>query len=248
MNWLAIIAIGAACGFLGGVLGKGGSAIATPLLAAAGVPALIAVAAPLPATIPGTLAAGTAYSRAGLIDWRTIRLCLATALPATIGGAIATRWIDGASLVLITDVVVVAIGLRLAAGTGAHESDDEASTTSPRRIAVIGAVVGATAGLLANSGGFLLAPLFITVLGMPVKRALGTSLAAACALAVPATVVHTALGHIDWTVVAVFAAASVPLSFTGARIAVRADPAKLERVAGVILSTLAASLLVHKLA
>lgn len=247
VNWLAVVMIGAGCGFLGGVLGKGGSAIATPLLAAAGVPALVAVAAPLPATIPGTLVAGTAYSRAGFIDWRTIRLCLATALPATVAGAIATRWIDGTALVLITDAVVVAIGLRLATGTSTPE-DGDVLAPSARRIAVIGAVVGVTAGLLANSGGFLLAPLFITVLGMPVKRALGTSLAAACVLAVPATVVHTGLGHIDWAVVAVFGAASVPLSFTGARVAVRTDPARLERVAGVVLSTLAGVLLIHELA
>ena len=49
--------IGVGVGFLGGLLGKGGSAIATPLLHAVGVPAIIAVAAPLPATIPSTLIA-----------------------------------------------------------------------------------------------------------------------------------------------------------------------------------------------
>ena len=35
-------------------------------------------------------------------------------------------------------------------------------------------------------------------LGMPLKRALGTSLLAIVVLVIPGTIVHTALGHIDW--------------------------------------------------
>ena len=61
VQWLAIIAIGAGVGFLGGLFGKGGSAIATPLLAAIGVPPIVAVASPLPATIPSTLVAYRRY-------------------------------------------------------------------------------------------------------------------------------------------------------------------------------------------
>ncbi len=64
--WVAIVLIGAVVGFLGGMFGKGGSAIATPLLAAVGVPAIVAVASPLPATVPGTLVAYRRYRRLGL--------------------------------------------------------------------------------------------------------------------------------------------------------------------------------------
>jgi len=48
-------------------------------------------------------------------------------------------------------------------------------------------------------------------------------------------VVHAALGHIDWTLVAVFATTSVPLSFLGARVAMRTDPHRLERIYGMAL-------------
>src|SRR5437660_7745546 len=57
MSWAAIVLIGVAVGFLAGLFGKGGSALATPLLHAVGVPAIVALAAPLPATIPSTLSA-----------------------------------------------------------------------------------------------------------------------------------------------------------------------------------------------
>src|SRR3954470_14473187 len=54
---LGAMLIGAGIGLLSGAFGKGGSALATPLLHAIGVPAIVAVASPLPATIPATLVA-----------------------------------------------------------------------------------------------------------------------------------------------------------------------------------------------
>ena len=67
------------------------------------------------------------------------------------------------------------------------------------------------------------------------KAAFASSFAVAAVLAVPGTVVHAALGHIDWALVAVFAVTSVPLSFLGARVALRTDPARLERVYGAVI-------------
>ena len=68
-------------------------------------------------------------------------------------------------------------------------------------------------GLLGNSGGFLLAPLFMTALHMPVRRALGTSLAlTAAAPWSRARWCTRYLGHIDWTLAFVFGLASVPLA------------------------------------
>src|SRR5258708_29813244 len=67
MHWLGVAAIGLLVGFLAGLFGKGGSAIATPLLHAVGVPAIVAVASPLPATIPSTAGAGAAYWRSQLL-------------------------------------------------------------------------------------------------------------------------------------------------------------------------------------
>lgn len=92
--------------------------------------------------------------------------------------------------------------------------------------------------MLANSGGFLLTPLYVTFLRLPIKTALASSLAVASLLAVPGTIVHALLGHIDWTLVAVFAAASVPLSFLGARVAIRIDASRLERIYGLALVAL----------
>ena len=113
MTWeqlLAVAAIGAVVGLLGGVFGKGGSAIATPLLSLIGIPPIAAVASPLPATIPSTLSASYAYWRERLIDWRVVTWSAAVGVPATVAGAYATRWIDGSLLVTVAHHVVERFG------------------------------------------------------------------------------------------------------------------------------------------
>lgn len=247
MPWIAIAIIGAAVGFAGGMFGKGGSAIATPLLHAVGVPAIIAVAAPLPATIPGTLVAAAAYRGTGAIDRRVLTWSLGFGIPATIAGALATRWIGGGPLVLATDLVVTALGLRFLLGRSSPTEIVREDDDTRLRLAVVAVVVGLASGLLANSGGFLLAPLYLTVLRMPIKQAFASSLVVASALAVPGTAVHWALGHIDWTVVAVFGAASIPLSFLGGRVAVRSRPERLERIYGLALTIIGGTLLLGRL-
>lgn len=241
---MAVAAIGVVVGFFAGLFGKGGSAIATPLLHAAGVPAIVAVAAPLPATIPSTAVAFSAYRRGHFVDGRVIRWSLAIGVPATIVGALLTRWISGGVLVMVTDVLVAGLGIRFLL----RPCQPREATREPfgyrSRLAAVAAVAGLVSGLLANSGGFLLAPLYMSVLRMPVKRAFACSLAVAAVLAVPGTLVHWALGHIDWSVVGLFALTSIPLSYAGARVAIRTRPARLERLYGAALATVGVGLLV----
>lgn len=244
MTLLAVAAVGLGVGFLSGLFGKGGSAVATPLLHAAGIPAIVAVAAPLPAAIPSTLAAGYAYSKDGWVSWRVVRWSLLVGIPATVVGALASPWVGGERLVVATDALLVALGLRFALGGRKRPTRrGDAPRLGAARLAGVAAVVGLVSGLLANSGGFLLGPLYLAVLRLPVKSAFASSLAVAAVLAVPGTVVHAALGHIDWSIVAVFASTSVPLSFAGARVALRSDPERLERAYGGVLTALGVAFL-----
>jgi uncharacterized membrane protein YfcA len=240
----AALAIGAVVGFLGGLFGKGGSALATPLLAVVGVPAIVAVASPLPATIPASLLAGWAYWRAGLVDPAVARTCVVAGVPATVVGAATTHWIGGAPLVTATEVVLVGLGLRVLLNPhDPHEVMRERADHGARAMAVA-IVVGLASGLLANSGGFLLAPLFVVALRLPIKEAFGTSLVVAGVLAVPGTIVHAALGHIDWAVTAAFAVGSIPLAQLGVATALRTASHRIERIYGLVLTLLAVTLLV----
>jgi hypothetical protein len=151
-------------------------------------------------------------------------------------GAFLTRWISGSFLVALTEVVLLALGVRFMLRPNDPREVAAEPSAYRLRLAIVAASVGLASGLLANAGGFLLAPLFITVLRLPIKEAFASSLAVAAVFALPGTAVHAALGHIDWTIVAVMGVTSIPLSYVGARVALRTQAVWLERVYGGVLA------------
>jgi hypothetical protein len=238
---LRLLLIGLGVGFLGGLFGKGGSAVATPLLQLAGVPAFFAVASPLPATIPGTLVASLAYLKEGLFDREVVFWSVLLGLPATVLGAFASKAVGGAGLLLMSNVVVAGLGLSFLVHPASSGREPGLEPGTKRGLsALVGALVGFLAGLLANAGGFLLAPLYVRILRLPLKTAFACSLVASAILAVPGTLVHVALGHVSWWIVLVFGLGSVPLSYAGARMAVRMNPKVLEPVFGIALLVIGA--------
>jgi uncharacterized membrane protein YfcA len=239
---VATLLIGAAVGFVSGAFGKGGAAVSTPLLHAIGFPAMAAVASPLPATIPSTLLAGRNYARHGHVDRRILTIGVLVGVPLTAAGAYLTRWIPGERLVLAIDAILLLLAIRILLGEH-NESGSESERASTSRSAIVIGGAALLSGLLGNSGGFLLAPLFISALHMPVRRALGTSLALAAVLAVPGTVVHAYLGHIDWNLAFVFGLASVPLASLGASVALRMRERSLTLMYGVGIALLSGGLL-----
>jgi uncharacterized membrane protein YfcA len=246
-TWIGVAVIGFSVGFISGMFGKGGSAIATPMLYAVGVPAFVAVGSPLPASIPSTLLSYSSYHEQKLLDRRVFRLCCYWGIPATVIGAVATHWISGTALVRTTDVIIILLGARFLLGPTRLRKDNADHRTA-LVIAIVAVIVGVISGLLANSGGFLLAPLFMEVLDMKVKPALATSLLLSAILAIPGSVVHAALGHVNWWVVLVFAVTSLPLARLGARVAIQTGAAKLERIYGAAIAVLGvASLFVGRI-
>jgi len=119
--------------------------------------------------------------------------------------------------------------------------DIERATTA--RVIIVVGIVAFVSSMLGNSGGLLLAPLFISALGIPIHRAFGTSLVLATCLAIPGTIVHAYLGHIDWAVTLAFGCAAMPAAGAGAQIALRAKARSLTLAYGLGITTLAGGLL-----
>src|SRR4051812_40166370 len=132
---LGALLVGAGVGFLSGAFGKGGAAISTPLLHALGVPAMFAIASPLPATIPSAVLASRGYSRAGYVDRDTVRIGAVVGLPLTALGAFLTRCIPGEPLVLATDAILLILGLRVVLGGDSNAARTEDDDVPPYRAA-----------------------------------------------------------------------------------------------------------------
>lgn len=154
MTWWVITAIGAGVGFFAGLFGAGGSAVGTPLLHLVGVPAFVALASPLPAAVPIALASSRAYWKRGFLDRRILVWSVAVGFPATVGGALLTPYLGGRVLVRIIEIVIAAIGVRLAVFPQRTREHAEQPTAFRFRLISVATVVGVFSGLLANSGGF----------------------------------------------------------------------------------------------
>jgi uncharacterized membrane protein YfcA len=231
-------AIGAVVAFVSGLMGKGGSAVTTPALRVLlDAPRFAALASPLPAALPTTLAASLAYRGRGLVDRPAFWTTCAIGLPATVLGSLASPLAGGHALMLLTALLVTGLGLSILVQHDQHGTRPPLPPGPYRfRLVVIALGVGFLSGLLANTGGVLYAPLFIQWARMETKRALATSLVVATVLAVPGTITHAALGHIDWTLVLALSLGSIPSAYLGAHLALRLRSATLLRIFGVVLT------------
>ena len=81
----------------------------------------------------------------------------------------------------------------------------------------IGALAGLASGYVGLGGGFLMVPLMMSLLNMPMKLTSGTSLFAIMILALPATAVQLYLGNVDLLVGVAVACGSIPGAAVGAR-------------------------------
>ncbi|MBI2709134.1 MAG: sulfite exporter TauE/SafE family protein [Actinobacteria bacterium] len=238
---------GLAVGVLFGIFGVGGSSFATPLLGALGVPGLVAVAAPLPATVPAAIAGMVSYVRRRQVDWAVARWSIIGGAPATIAGGLLSGAVGGSALLVASGVVLGVVGARLIV----RIPEERLAHHVRRRAAVVvpsAAAVGLLTGLLANGGGFLLVPLFVLVLGLTMPESAGTSLVVIAVLSLPTLAVHWVLGHIDWSVSLAFAAGSVPGAAIGSRLAPRLPAEAMRRVFGAVLIAFAISFVARQVA
>ncbi len=252
MQYIGVFLVGITVGFLGGLFGKGGSAIATPMLSLMGIPGYIAVAAPLPATVPGTFIASVEYWKSKLLDWEIVIWSIAIGIPSTIIGSYLTEYTGATPLLIITGILVLIFGVSfLFAPKESTNPSGQIENIRPTywklKLILVAMGVGLISGLLANSGGFLLAPSYARILNQPIKKSFACSLAVSMVLALPGTFVHAYLGHIDWLITGVLALGSVPFSYLGARVAIKANPKQLERFYGLALTFLGVYFLIKLL-
>jgi uncharacterized membrane protein YfcA len=116
------------------------------------------------------------------------------------------------------------------------------------RYAAIGLLAGGLSGLLGIGGGVIMVPAFVQLTGMPVKAAIATSLACVAAFAVPGTITHVLLDHVDWRVVAALVAGVVPGARLGAALTIRTADRRLRVVVASFLGLTAVIYAVGELA
>jgi uncharacterized protein len=233
------ILVGFCAGVLSGMFGIGGGVVTTPAVDVllGGTP-IQAVATPLPVIIPTSLVGAATYAKAGEVSFRAAKWAAAPGVLAAIAGAYTTDLVNTHWLLLITAALMAWTGVSV--GRGRKPRTPWVKGATPGwKYAAIGTVAGFVSGLLGVGGGIVMVPAFTVVVGMPLRRALGTSLVVIVVLAIPGTIVHWILGHIDWAIFLSLTIGVIPGARIGARIALGVRERTLRLLVGVFLFAVA---------
>lgn len=179
-------------------------------------------------------AAAVAHIRAGRINWRLF----AWMAPPSMAGAVAGGLISGAlpdtALLLVIGATLIYFGVDLLRPKPARPQSREPHDPDFRAAALSGAIIGLLGGLVGLILGSLRMPALLRWVGETPTRAVGTNMAVGFWVGAAGVVGHLP-GGVDWTVVAIGAAASIPGALLGARLTGRLSERQLLRAIGAML-------------
>jgi uncharacterized membrane protein YfcA len=201
-----LIGIGLIGSFFSGLLGIGGAIILIPMLLYA--PPMFGFVPPNMAAIGGmsivqitvaSLLSLVVHGRSGHFSRRAaVPMASAIAVGAAIGG-VASKFVPDASLRgLFAITALLAAGLMFLPSRADEEDSTMPDDFRPGLAALIAGAVGVVSGLLGAGGAFLLAPIMRTLLRLPLRIVIGTSLAVVLTSSIVSLIAKAATNQIPW--------------------------------------------------
>lgn len=229
--------VGIGIGVLSGLLGIGGGTVMVPIFRLAfGMSPLMSTATSLFAIIPTSISGAISHTRnKTCLPLLGLVMGLGGALTSPLGvwlSTISPAWavMLGAALVIGYSAVNM---LWKAATMGKASTADQPSKAADgrtvdgrpkltRKQLLIGVAIGLGAGVASGyvglGGGFVMVPLMVSLLGLPMRYVSGTSLIAVMLLAIPGTIEQGILGNINYLAGIAIAIGSIPGAIVGARL------------------------------
>ncbi len=248
--WIGAILIGLSLG----LLGSGGSILTVPIL-------VYLVKHPEKQSIAESLAIVGAIALFGAIRgairkqvvWRAVGWFGVPGIGGSLLGAYLARFIAGEVQIAMLGAIMLVAAARMAATTAARDAIGERSRVAPPWLLVlVGFGLGLVTGLVGIGGGFLIVPALVLLAGVPMKMAVGTSLALIvinCAVGFAKYQVTLAsVGQrVDWNTIVVFSFLGMLGSLAGGAIGSKLDPRVMRRVFAVFLVLMAVYILWHQI-
>jgi uncharacterized membrane protein YfcA len=243
-----LIALGFIGAIVAGLVGVGGAIVMIPLLLY--VPPLVGQPALDIHTISGiTMAQVAAAGLAGLLGHlhhRPVRSTLVTTLGSgmmagSLVGAALSRLVPPRGLTalfaaLALAAAVVMFGLpRSGRGKAVARLPEHPKKANPYLAVASGLAVGLLVGMVGAGGGFLLVPLMIYVLHVPLRHAISASLAIVVLSGVAGMIGKAVTGQIDWIPAVALVTGALPGARLGASLSRRMKTELLSLVLAVII-------------
>lgn len=181
---LTLVGVGFLGAFFSGLLGIGGALVMFPLLLY--VPPLLGVGqlevkdvigVTMTLVFVAAVSGFLAHRRQRAVSSRLTTIGGFAGITGSFGGALASKWVDDRWL-LVVFAVVATVGAVLILMPGGEDEPAAGAETlrfSPLRLVAVAGGVGLVAGFV-GAGGFLLVPLLVIVVGLPVRVTIGSAL------------------------------------------------------------------------
>lgn len=255
-------------GVMSGLLGVGGGTIMVPIFRLAfGMSPLASTATSLFAIIPTSISGVVAHARA--------KTCVPKlGLALGVGGAVMSPmgvWLASVSpgwLVICVAAIVIGFSafkmfkkaVKCAPTPRAGRAGGNVQAASAKAVpdqpvlsrkqylqgACIGLIAGLASGYVGVGGGFIMVPLMLAVLGIPMSLASGTSLIAIMILAIPGVIEQGLLGNIDYLAGIAIVVGSIPGALVGARLVRMVPERQLRFIFGGFLLVAAVMLMLNE--
>ena len=236
MDALLLVAVGLWCfvtALAGGLVGLVLGNIRLPVLVLAASSPAAGAGANIGVSAIAALASATAHIRAGRIDWRLFAWMAPPSMVGAVAGGLLSGAVSGNALLVVIGVTLLVFGADLVRSKPDGRRADPGGF-SARAVISTGALIGLLGGFVGLILGALRLPALLRFVGAEPFRAVGTNAAVGFCLGVAGVFGHLP-GGVDWTLLGVGAATSVPGAIVGARLTGRLDERQLFRAVGVVL-------------
>ncbi len=227
-----------------GLMGSGGSILTVPVLVyLVHEPEKLAITESLAIVGCISLFGLLPHARKGLVDWRRFALFGLPGIVGTTLGATLSQSLSGSVQLTIFAVVMLLAAVMMF--RPAAKETAEPGAYSPVATSAQGLGVGVLTGLVGVGGGFLIVPALVLLGKLPMKYAVGTSLAIITLNSFTGFAKHLAQSNepLHWPLMGLFAVIGVAGSYAGSRLSGSFNNAQLRRGFAVFLVCMGAYVL-----
>lgn len=254
MSWLlvpdliAILSLGLALGFFGGLFGIGGGLIAVPLFVFVfGMDQASAQGTALVLMVPNLVMGWLKYQQRLSLPWLPILILAGTATATTYAMAKLALLIDPITLQIIFNLFLVSTGLRLWFHSGQTAKASQFAPLKLTHLPVIGIAGGSSMGLLGMGGGLVATPMLTIWLrqSQVAAQSLSLSLVTPCAMVALGTYANA--HKVDWSLGLPMALGGLVAVSAGVALAHHLPDLILKKLFSVLLGFTGLALLVHSI-
>ena len=142
----------------------------------------------------------------------------------------------------------VAASLTSSGGQAASASSDDSPLSRKQLLqgAAIGLIAGLASGYVGVGGGFIMVPLMLSIIGIPMRKASGTSLIAVMILAIPGVIEQGIIGNINYLAGIAIVIGTIPGAVIGAKLVTKVPERTLRLLFGCFLIVAAVMLVLNE--